>query len=45
MYNLKKKLEEITRKAKIISHPDKEEMRRQWDRKLQQDKLNQTRKK
>ena len=45
MPDLKSKLRKVAEAAKKTIYPDKEELRRQWDRKQQQDKLNQTRKK
>lgn len=45
MNDLKKKLQQVTRKAKAVVYPDKEALKRQWAVKAEKDKLNQTRRK
>lgn len=45
MPDLKKKLQDLTRKAKDTVYPDKETLRQQWDRYKEEVKRNQTPKK
>ena len=45
MPDIRKALKEVADKAKAITYPDKEALKRQWARKADQEKVNQIRRK